>query len=393
MVLSLVEQIFASGFTFFIFICATRLLADSELEMYTALFSLNQSFAFFLFGLVLLPMSSAAGEEAGKQLGISLVLMAGLLLAFAGIAPVVMDVFAGFKGTVDARTWGLVVAFFAAQCGYESARWLSIRLRGGPPALIVTLLRFALFFGVILGLGASRLDATRFALIQIGVNTLSVLGYGLLVGRRVGEVRLALPDRAALKHLATFGNSVASFLTNFTVVALVDRGLGSGGLAAFQAIRSATNPIGLISQVLDNHFSADLARTGRRPERKAKGMTIALILAALLMALGTLFAPKINALLFDGKFDEYGLLIPLLLLASLAHALTRPIFVGWRIGNDSAALNLYSLALIVVVLPLLLLSGLMSLSYTMIALFACVPVAALVIDLIRRPVVPEGEKI
>lgn len=388
--ISLAEQIFASGFTFFLFVAAPRLLTGADLGLYTAIFSLNQSFAVFLFGLVLLPMSSAAGEDAGRQLGVSLVLLMVLMAVFAAVAPLAMAAFASFDGEMTAGLWVLVVAFFAAQCGYESARWLCIRLRGARPALAITSLRLVLFFGALVGMGVDNLDATRFALAQIGTNLLAALGYRLVIGHEVGAVQLVLPTQFALKHLATFGNSVGSFLTSFAVAALVDRGLGGGGLAAFQAVRSATNPIGLISQVLDNHFSAELTRAGRRLELKAKGMKAALIGAGLLMGGATAFGPQITAMLFAGKFDAYWLLLPILLFASLAHALTRPIFVGWRIDGDTRALNLYSAALIVVAFPLLLLTGLMGLTYTMTCLFACVPTVAIVIHRLRQPAGTQG---
>lgn len=390
-VLSLTEQIFASGFTFLLFIVAPRLLTGSELDLYSAIFSVNQSFAVFLFGLVLLPMSSASGEDADRQLGISLVLLAVLLLAFAAAVPLVVRAFASLDGRLDAGLWGLTAGFFAAQCGYEAARWLCIRLRGVRQALTVTFLRLGLFQATIFGIGAGGHDAYSFALAQIGINVLAVFGYGLVIGRQIGAVRLAFPSGLAFKHLATFGNSVGTFLTNFAVVALIDRGLGGSGLAAFQAVRSATNPIGLISQVLDNHYSAELARTGRRPKRKAKGMNVALIAAGLLMGAATAFGPQITSILFAGKFDTHWLLLPILLLASLSHALTRPIFVGWRIDGDTRALNQYSAALLVVAFPMLLLTGLNGLTYTMICLFACLPVAAIAIHLMRRRAEAAGD--
>lgn len=383
--LSLAEQIFASGFTFFLFIAASRLLEGGELGFYTALFSLNQSFSFFLFGLVLLPVSSSAGENASNQLGISLMLLLGLFIVFSLVAPLAMHAFDSFEGLINVELWGLAVVFFVTQCSYETARWLCIRLRGVQSALMITLLRFALFFVTILGLDTGWLDAHRFALIQIGTNVLSAIGFGFMIGKRMGDFHFMLPNRQALQHMATFGNSVASFLTNFTVVALVDRGLGSVGLAAFQAVRSATNPIGLISQVLDNHFTAELSRTGRRLEYKTRERRIAFTVSVLLMSGATLFAPQITTLLFAGTFDEYWQLVPLLLMASLAHALTRPIFISWRISGNIQALNLYSLALVVVAFPLLFVTGFTGLNYTMIGLFACMPVAAFMIEMFRNP--------
>ena len=172
------------------------------------------------------------------------------------------------------------------------------------------------------------------------------------------EIRVVLPDRTAIHHLSNFGTAVANFLTNFATVALVDRGLGGAGLAAFQALRSATNPIGLLSQAIDNHLSADLARSGRSLTNSiGYAMRFALIASIVLLLLTTFLGPLIVDLLFSEDLAKYWVLLPLLLMASLAHALTRPIFVNWRLAGDTGALNLYSQLLIVAVLPALVLLG------------------------------------
>jgi O-antigen/teichoic acid export membrane protein len=382
--LSLAEQAAASGFTFVLFWTAARVLDLPGLELYTALFSLNQSFGFFLFGLVLQPMASAAGEDAAKQLGTSVVLLIALLVGFAVACPLAMGFLGSFEGQITTELWALSVAFFVSQSLYEAGRWLTIRLEGVRAAASVTMARFALFFGGVAGLGAERLDGARFVFVQIGVNGMAILGFALLLRRSLREaVRLGVPDQGVTRHVSNFGTSVANFVTNFATVALVDRGLGAGGLAAFQALRSATNPVGLLSQVFDNHFSADLARAGRGSSRRGGTMRYALVACAVLVLIATALGPRIVQVFLGDAFVPNWVLLPLLLTASLAHALTRPTFVKWRIAGDTRALNLYSMVLVVAVLPGLLLLGWTGRTIAMVTVFALLPATALAVDLLH----------
>ena len=377
------EQAVASGFTFCLFLAGARLLAQPALELYTTLFSLNQSFSFFLFALVLLPVATSTGEDSGKQLGISIVLLGGLLLGFALASPLAMHFFASVKGRITFQLWLLSLGFFSSQCVYEAARWLTIRLKGARTAFAITITRFVLFFAGILLVGENRLDATTFTLAHIAVNIMAMTGFAYTLRGVFHEVHLALPDRRAIKHLANLSTSIANFTTNFATVALVDYGFGGTGLAAFQAIRSATNPIGLLSQVIDNHFSADLARTGRTFTGFGRAMHYVIPASALIISLAMIFGNKIVYLLFGKEFTVYWFLFPLLLLASLTHALTRPIFVNWRLTGDNRAQGIYSLLVICVLLPLLVFFGKIGWTRVMISLFALLPAAALVVIPLR----------
>ena len=382
--LSLSEQVFASGFTFCLFLAAARLLDQPSMESYTALFSLNQSFSFFLFGLVLQPIASSAGKNTAEQLGISIVLLFGLLMVFALFSPLAMHFFASFEGRITPQLWLLSLSFFTSQCIYEASRWLVIRLKGPRSAFVITATRFALFFVGILWLGAERLNATGFVLAQVMLNMVAAIGFAIVMREVFHEIRLAIPDRRAIHHFANLGTSMANFITNLVTVALVDRGLGGIGLAAFQALRSATNPIGLVSQVIDNHFSAELARSGSNIAVKSHAMRGILIVSALLLLIATLAGPHIVDFLYGQKFSDYWVLLPLLLMASLAHALTRPIFVSWRLTGNSRALNLYSLLLLLAVLPAIMLLGWAYWTFTMIAVFSLLPLAALVANRLCR---------
>lgn len=377
--LSLVEQLFSSAFTFFVFVVATRMLASEELALYAAFFSLNQSFSFFLMGLVLFPVASSTGTEVGKQLGISIVLLLVLLAAFAMIAPLVMRIFDSFDGRIDATSWTVAVMFFTSQCLYETTRWLSIRMLGASATLPLTVARFVLFFGTLLYLGSDRLDGTAFALIQVLTNLASSMGYGLRLRKLLSGIEPQLPDRSALRHVATFGNSLATFGTNFAALTLIDKAWGGAGLAAFHAMRSATNPIGLISQVIDNHFSADLARAGQRFAFGSRRVAAALAGSMALVALAVPLAPWVTALVLGERFGEWWPLFPAMLFASLAHAITRPIFVNWRLAGDSRELNLYSALLILGVLPAMLMLWWMGAMTAMVLLFAAQPMVCILL--------------
>ena len=103
--LGLGEQIFASAFTFLVLVAASRLLSPEGLSVYTAFFSLNQSFAFFLMGLVLLPLASSTGADTERQLWASLILLVLLLAGFALVAPLAMLAFDSFDPSRWRANW------------------------------------------------------------------------------------------------------------------------------------------------------------------------------------------------------------------------------------------------------------------------------------------------
>ncbi len=385
------EQLFASAFTFFLFVVAARILAPEALSVYSAYFSLCQSFSFFLMGLVLVPVASSTGSQVDKQLGISVTMLVILLGAFALVSPLAMGLFGSFDGRIGVATWAMAVVFFTSQCLYESARWLTIRLRGARTALPVTVARFALFFGTLFWLGSGRLDGTGFALTQVAANLTATLCYGLRLGTRLRQIEPRLPDRSALRHFATFGNSTATFATNFAAVTLIDRAWGGVGLAAFQTIRSATNPIGLISQVIDNHFSADLARSERAIAFGLYRIVTALAVTSVLVALAIAIAPLATTLVLGESFGVWWPLFPVMLLASLAHAVTRPIFVNWRLADNIRALNLYSVLLICVVMPIMITLGETGQTLAMVVLFAAQPFASFLPRVLEHRAVVAGK--
>lgn len=380
--LPLAEQVLTSAFTFCLFFVAARYLDGEGLDLYAELFSLYQSFAFFLFGLVLLPVASSTGEEAPRELGMSVVLLGMLLAVFAVSSPFLMAMFDTSGLGMGPRIWGLALAFFVAQSLFETIRWLTIRLRGSGASLAVTAARFTLFFACF-ALAGGEMSGTTFVLLHVLSNLIAVVSMAFLVRRDLGQIELALPDRKAVRHAANLGNAVAFFVTNLVVVMLVDRGLGSVGLAAFQAIRSAMNPIGLLSQVIDNHLSAALARTNSSLRVSRTLIQAGTALAALLTLAVVAFAEPILRLLFGSAFQGYAVLVPILFTASLTHAATRPVFVNWRLAGDTRRMNGYSLFLILFGVPSLALLGWAGWPYLMITWASLLPLGAILIHLVR----------
>jgi hypothetical protein len=388
----LAEQAVASGFNFCLFLAVVRLLSGPDLAAYTAFYSINQSFVFFLFGFVLLPVASASGVDTSRQIGVSLTFLGALIVVFASIAPLAIGFFSALERLGALEAWLLAIVFFSSQCFFETGRWLTIRMLGSRSAFTVSVLRFAGFFAAVLALGGGRLDVWTFTIIHAGVN---FIGAAMLASRLrgvLGGMRFALPDRTARRNLAIFGNTAAAFVTNLTVVALVDRGLGSTGLTAFQALRSASNIVGVISQVLDNHYSASLARRGEtiRWVSQAKALVAAVLVVTLVVSV--LVREEITGVLFGQEIAAYAALLPLLVLASFIHMLTRPFFIDWRLRGDTRILNFYSLVIVLGGLPAIALLGLMQITYPMVFLSAILPGVAWLLNFWLRqqePVVGE----
>lgn len=371
--LSISEQLFASAFTFLVIVVAARLLATDELSLYTSYFSLNQSFSFFLMGMVLFPIASSSGADTSRQLGISVVLLGFLSVCFALVAPLAMRMFDGFEGRINLWTWSLAVVFFISHCLYESMRWLSIRLNGVRVTLPGTIARFVFFFAALFLMGSGKLDGTVFILTQVAANLIAILCYAFVLGPILHKIEICLPDRGSSRHFATLGNSCAHFATNFAAVALIDRAWGGAGLSVFQAMRSATNPIGLLSQMIDNHFSAKLAQSNRNFIFNARqfgfSVTVVLFITATAVPLG----PWVTNLVLGVEFVQWWPLFPTMLFASLAHVVTRPVFGRWRIAGDVRALNFYSLLTIFGVLPTMLILGWLGASQILVLVFAAQP--------------------
>lgn len=373
---SILEQGLASAFSFFLFIILVRILPDSELGAFAGLFSLSQTFIFLLFGLVLLPMSSASGPGTGKQIGQSLTLLIALILAFAIVSPLLM------KGLSSLQLWPLAeaifysVAFFAAQSWYEAARWMCVRLCGSSAALPISAVRLTLFFGSLYFLPLERWSATSVLWLFVATNTFVALSYAWRFRSFWGEVRPALPNRTLWRNAAILGNGIAAMATNYAVIFLVDRILGGVGLAAFNAIRSFTNPIGLMSQVLDNHYAAYLARSGKSPF--AMNRVLAAVFLLMLAASGAiwLLAPYIIVIVFTPDFFMFSDFLPILFIASISHAVTRPILVEWRIHGETRNLHKYSGTIIGFVLPGIVVCGMLELTNAMLLLFALQPLLA-----------------
>lgn len=383
-VMAVTEQVFASAFTFCLFWSVVRVLSPEELGLYSAYFSLNQSFALFLFGLVLLPMASASGPSWHKEVGIAVVLLVVLLVVFAAAAPFVMCCLSSFDGKVNGATWALAVGFFGAQCLYDASRWLGIRLRGVAAIVPVTVARFIVVICSLWWMYERAPHAQEVMLLQTAVNAGSFLCLAVLQLGCWKSIRLAWPGKLARKHMSTFGNAASLFLNNLAVVAMMDRGMGADGLAAFQSVRSATNPVGMISQVLDNHYSADLARAGREAGSSRRAIQVATAIAMCCMCVAVVFGRPIMAALFGEELVGHWPFVPLLLLASILHALTRPIFVKWRLAGDSGALNRYSLILLGVALPAIVVLGSLGWTMVMVGVYSVLPLCALGVGGLHR---------
>ena len=377
------EQASASLLTFLGFFVAARFLPAAEVAIYSAAFSLNQSYAFFLFGWVLLPVSSASGEDADKQIGVSVTLLALLVLAFMGTVHLFAPLFSAFGDGVPSSVELWLYLFFGTQCLHESSRWICIRKVGVRAALWGTtgrLLVFVLLAFSMLGTIADwPVVACSLMKFHVIANTFAVCAYAFALRREIGSVRPRWLDRRAFKHAAIGGNSAASSALNFATLSMVDRGLGGGGLAAYQAIKSLVNPIGVIGQIFDNHVAARWARGGSQVHWSARFVITAAALSIALVVLTVFFAKWLLGSIYGGEMVGYWLLLPILAAGSLAHVGTRPLLIRWRVEGDTVALNRFTLLCVMAGLPLLLGLGALDLPYAVVVVSALTPLLALLL--------------
>jgi hypothetical protein len=382
---SFLEQASVSAFSFFLFIAAARLLSSDDLAVYTSLFSITQSFAFFLFGFVLLPISSSTGEVVRAQISTAISFLFLLLGGFVLVAPIAIGFFSGLDTVEFVEAYLLVIGLFVSHCLFETTRWLAIRLTGSHFVLPLSVLRLISFFSILIIIASSGLGVRAFTLTQIAVNLCVAAVLLIRLSPELLPLKIALPRVEVMRNFAIFGNTLSSFLINFTLVAVIDRVMGANALTSFQALRSASNVVGLVSQLLDNHYTSSLARTGAQLHGLNRLILISLILSVLPLFVIFFFREWIAATLFSTDIGEYALFLPILVLASIVNALSRPFFIQWRLHGDTVTLHSYSIVVIVLILPALLLLGLSGAIYTMVLLFALMPGVAAVIDLwVRR---------
>lgn len=375
---SLIEQVITSAFTFTVLVGVVRILDGSELAVFSSIWGVNQSFMFFIFGLVLQPISSASGDDTAKQLGYSLIFLAVILVSYLLLSPIAFFSFSALGNLIDKELWLLSFLLFSSQSLFESLRWLSIRNNGSESVLTMTITRFAVFLALLIFLKGKDLSAISFITFLFAINAMSILYMFYCLYKVSLLIKFTKFDRGVLRNLTNLGISTGNFLNYVTTILMVEISLAGNGLAAFQAIRSITNPIGLISQVIDNHLTARYASLSKKFDININVKIIFLIITTTLMIISIFYGKLMLTVILGEEFASFWIYFPILMLSSFVHLLSRPYISNWRMSSDILAMKKYALILVAIV-PFLILFGFLGYVWLTVLAFALAPLAVLVV--------------
>ena len=375
---SLIEQVITSAFTFMVLVGVVRILDGPELAVFSSIWGINQSFMFFIFGMVLQPISSASGVDTPKQLGYSLIFLAVILVGYLLISPIAFYGFSALSNLINIKLWLLAFLFFSSQSLFECLRWLSIRNTGSSSIVAMTMTRFTVFLILLIVLTGKDISAIMFITSLFAINAMSILFMLFSLYKASILITFTKFDRGVLRNVTNLGIAAGNFLNYVTTILVVETGLGGYGLAAFQAIRSITNPIGLISQIIDNHITARYASLKKNIVVNINIKIIFLVVATSLMIISIAYGKLITVTILGSEFASFWKYFPILLLSSFVHLLSRPYIANWRVSSDISAMKQYSFILIAIT-PLLIVLGLLGYVWLTVLAFALAPLFVIVV--------------
>lgn len=345
---SFLEQFMTSLFTFLSLYIATKYLSIQSLGFFTSAFSINQSLSFILFGLILLPLSSSKNL---KYINTSFVYLIFLNIFFIFFCPLALYFFDAFKYLENKFLLLFFLnIYFVSYTFFEYLRWLSIKLNGPKKTFIISLFRFSLFIFLVFWNDLEFTSGKKYVNTIILVNFLSIfLLFYHISDLKYFKIKFKNIFYSKI-HFSILGNSVTSFICNFFTIVLLNNLSGSLAISAYQTIKSITNPIGMVGQIIDNHLASYISNL--KNFNTVNNFKIFLIIGTFfIIILSIIFGKKLESLIFNNIYDDFWYFIPLLVIGSLSHTLTRPIFVDWRVNMKNKLINFYSLFTLLMIIP------------------------------------------
>ena len=212
----------------------------------------------------------------------------------------------------------------------------------------------------------------------------------LVVGRHLVKVldlskfkiTIDLVQLKAALPLTSF--TLAKITFNYGVISLILRFWNLEVIAALQAFKSIANVFGTISQVIDNHLTAFLARTKRALEISTRAIMLTISVCVILLISAHMAKDVVTPIILDQTYLPYSSFFVLALYGSLLQLVIRPFATKVRLERDSKAFYAAIPVIGMIFFPLIALSGDSEELYFLVFLAESAPIALLTVYLVRK---------
>lgn len=354
------QAIISLGNFLFIFLGA-KLLDINGIGEIATIWAVAQLPVFFCFSLILYPISSSKDQYITRSLvvGHSVCLYVILITCFIIIAPLLLHFL--LKGQLHSQHIIVTILWSALNLAFDITRWLLIRYSSQDGLKRSSLLRWIIFFSsAAIFQYLYELEALSYIILNISCLLLwFILNKPLIINSQIfSEITIKPVQRQFKGTLYLFINAVTNSSLNYLIAFIITNWFSLELLAAYQLFRSIGNTLGVLSQYVDNHFTASLSRSNKRLVlRPSYYVLVCFLISIFYFVLDMLSGPITKAVL--AEYAQYHELLPPLIMAGLIQVFSRPAFTSIRIDNQLFLLVYYALYMYVLIFP-----AIVALAYT-----------------------------
>ncbi|MDG1693898.1 MAG: hypothetical protein P8I13_03435 [Porticoccaceae bacterium] len=384
------EQGLASAGTFLFILIGAKVLGIEEFGLVALLFNVIMTFSTLIFALVLLPISSSKDEFASPDQVATHSLSMLLVLSLAAVPILSLALFLLVPVNINAgnEVYIMLVAWGHLHFTFEVLRWLVIRYGDLKVCLMSSAIRWVGFFTA-LAFCEGQYESFSWKS-YILLNSLMMIIWILVVGRHLVKVldlskfkiTIDLVQLKAALPLTSF--TLAKITFNYGVISLILRFWNLEVIAALQAFKSIANVFGTISQVIDNHLTAFLARTKRALEISTRAIMLTISVCVILLISAHMAKDVVTPIILDQTYLPYSSFFVLALYGSLLQLVIRPFATKVRLERDSKAFYAAIPVIGMIFFPLIALSGDSEELYFLVFLAESAPIALLTVYLVRK---------
>lgn len=378
-IIQVIEQIFASLGTFLFMIVGARLLPSEQFGVVALLWNLIQTSFLIYFSLVLLPISSSRDDLIVPEKVFSHAFLMYFIFSLLSLFVLPLQLWGatGFSHNQSFLLLFLLLMWSLFQTAYELIRWLIIRYGDYKLALKATITRWVIFFSLIYFCCMLQDRLEWHTYLTLNIFSLSswiyfcyspIKNFIFLHGTKMEfsrvQFRLSLPN-------FVYGLSLVGF--NYMLLTLLVRNFTLEFLAAYQAFKSIANIFGMISQFVDNHVTAFLARHNINIHVSFNSLIIIMISSFLGLLFGFIIKDYVAFYFLKSKFEHYDNLFALTFYGAWTQLLIRPIIAKIRIDGNSLLFYWATIIVIFCFLPIIYLLAINKSSYGIVFISETIP--------------------
>lgn len=330
------EQITSSLGTLVFMLLAARLLGPADFGVLALFWTVIQIPTAIFFAVVLLPLSAQRGH--GEQMRAPLehgLMVYLLLLGLTSLCiPFLLWVIAGGQTEVTVLSCVISAVWLALHLAYEFLRWSIVRFGSVKSLLVANIARWLCFLGLTLGISAWRNTnvveylAINFVCLGIWFTIGFITNRSYLLYFRL-RPKFSRPEFVRVSPLLASGIATAGL--NYALIAGLSRYFSLEVVGAVQAFRSVANFFGTLSQFIDNHFTAQMARSGRTLKIGFGYLLSGVMLLSISIGLSCAIRDLVSNDLLGREYMEYSFLFVILTSGAVMQLLVRPVAAQVRL--------------------------------------------------------------